>query len=276
MKTGILTLWMLVMVAGIASAEERPGLPTADEIVRKANHMALYQGADSKGRVTLVITDKQGRSRTRQFNILRKNIGDNDRDQYFYAFFQSPADVRRMVFMVHKHAGAENDDDRWLYLPALDLVKRIAAGDKRTSFVGSDFLYEDISGRGVDEDLHELLRSTETHYIVKNTPRKKGEVEFAYYLAHIDRQTLLPVRLEYFKPGDRLYRVIEATRVEPVAAEEEGRKVLYSTVVRSLARNLETGGRTEMSYADIRYNLGLDESLFSERYLRRPPRTVLR
>lgn len=276
MKTGIPTLLMLVMVAGIASAEERPGLHTADEIVRKANHMALYQGADSKGRVTLVITDKQGRSRTRQFNILRKNIGDDDRDQYFYAFFQSPADVRRMVFMVHKHAGAENDDDRWLYLPALDLVKRIAAGDKRTSFVGSDFLYEDISGRGVDEDLHELLRSTETHYIVKNTPCKEGEVEFAHYLAHIDRQTLLPVRLEYFKPGDRLYRVIEATRVEPVAAEEEGRKVLYPTVVRSLARNLETGGQTEMSYADIRYNLGLDESLFSERYLRRPPRTVLR
>ena len=33
----------------------------------------------------------------------------------------------------------------YISLP-LDLVKRIASTDKRSSFVGSDFTYEDISG----------------------------------------------------------------------------------------------------------------------------------
>ena len=36
-----------------------------DEIVQKANHMSLYQGEDGKGKVSLLIKDKQGRMRKR-------------------------------------------------------------------------------------------------------------------------------------------------------------------------------------------------------------------
>jgi len=53
----------------------------------------------------------------------------------------------------------------------LDLVKRIAARDKRTSFVGSDFLYEDVSGRSLDEDTHELVDVSDRLFIVKNVPK---------------------------------------------------------------------------------------------------------
>jgi hypothetical protein len=65
-------------------------------------------------------------------------------DQDFMVFFSRPSDVRGTVFLVAKHV--DRDDDRWLYLPGLDLVRRISAGDKRTSFVGSHFFYEDVSG----------------------------------------------------------------------------------------------------------------------------------
>jgi len=56
--------------------------------------------------------------------ILRRDVADGG-DQKFYVYFLEPADVRKMVYMVWKHT--DRDDDRWLYLPALDLVKRIAA-----------------------------------------------------------------------------------------------------------------------------------------------------
>lgn len=276
MKTGMLVLLMSGLMMHGALAAELARALSAEAIARKANHMALYQGDDCRARVTMVITDRQGRTRHREFNMLRRDDGADDQNQKFYAVFLKPADVRKMVFMVHKHAALQQDDDRWLYMPALDLVKRIAAGDKRTSFVGSDFLYEDISGRGVEEDMHELVETTDACFVIKNTPRRPADVEFAYYLAHIDRKTFLPLKLEYFKSDERLYRVIESTRVEAVAAEENGLQVLFPTVVRSVARDLESGGSTEMTTTAIRYNLGLDDSVFSERYLRRPPRTVLR
>ncbi len=84
----------------------------------------------------MTITDAQGKERRREFVILRKDKEDGG-NQFFYVYFFKPSDVRKMVFMVHKYV--DRDDDRWLYLPALDLVKRIAAADVRTRFVGLTF-----------------------------------------------------------------------------------------------------------------------------------------
>lgn len=272
----ILAVLFCAIVLGIASEEGLAEELSVDEIVRRANHMALYQGGDGKGKVTLVITDKQGRTRKREFNMLRKNDDDKDQDQKYYTFFQLPADVRKMAFMVHKHSAPEKDDDRWLYMPSLDLVKRIAASDKRTSFVGSDFLYEDISGRNPAEDHHELLQTTEAHYILKNIPKKPDHVEFSYYIAHIDTQTFIPMKMEFFKAEASLYRVIEVLKVKEVQSTENGRSVVYPTVVLSAASNLENGSRTEMTFSNIQYNIGLGDEIFTERYLRRPPRSAMR
>lgn len=275
MKTVILTI-LLGLLVGAASAEELSTVPTADEIARKANHVALYQGTDSKGQVSMVITDKQGRTRNRKFNMLRLNVGECDRDQKYYAFFQAPADVRKMVFMVHKQAALEEDDDRWLYMPGLDLVKRIAASDKRTSFVGSDFLYEDISGRSPAEDEHQLLEATDKFFVLKNIPKRPDEVEFEFYVAHIDKKTFVPMKMEFYKKGNRLYRVIEARQVAEIETEENGRTVTYPTVTVSVARDLEDGSETRMVLSDIQYNIGLSDKIFTERYLRRPPRDAMR
>ena len=161
-------------------------------------------------------------------------------------------------------------------MPSLDLVKRIAAGDKRTSFVGSDFLYEDISGRSAAEDTHELIRTTRDHYVLKNVPKNPEKVEFEYYTAYIDKKTFIPVRMEYFKKNDRLYRIIMSEKIEEVASEENGKKVFYPTVTVSVAKDVENGSETRMFFSNVQYNVGLDDNIFTERYLRRPPRVVLR
>ncbi|WP_319524334.1 outer membrane lipoprotein-sorting protein [uncultured Desulfosarcina sp.] len=264
----------LLLVAGVVLGQTV--MPTADEIIHKANHMALYQGADTKANVAMVITDKQGRVRKRAFSSLRKNDDNLDRNQKYYTFFQAPADVRKMTFMVHKHADLEKDDDRWLYMPSLDLVKRISASDKRTSFVGSDFLYEDISGRSPEDDFHEMVEMTEDYYVIKNTPKNPDSVEFAHYTARIDKKTFLPMKIEFFKKDGRAYRVIESLQVDAIQAEQNGQPVTYPTVTVSIAKNLESGSTTKMFVSNVRYNVGIRDDIFSERYLRRPPRDVMR
>ena len=267
----ILTMIGLLAWAGACPAGQDH--PSVEEIVTRSNHMALYQGQDCRGTIALTIIDKQGRVRERQFNMLRMDAAEEDLDQKYYVYFLEPADVRKMVFMVHKHV--DRDDDRWMYLPSLDLVKRIAASDKRTSFVGSDFLYEDISGRGSKEDTHELMEVTDEHYVLKNVPLDPEGVEFAYYVAFIDRQTFLPARLEYHKADDRLYRVIETLAVESVSATENGAPTAYPTVVRSVAKDLDNESSTEMVFTNVNYNIGLEEDIFTERYLRMAPKEVM-
>jgi outer membrane lipoprotein-sorting protein len=256
----VLLLVLLSLSVAHAGAEY-----SVDEIVEKANLNAYYQGDDGRARVHMTITDEQGRTREREFVILRKDREDGG-DQFFYVYFDRPADVRKMIFMVWKHPGA--DDDRWLYLPALDLVKRIAATDKRTSFVGSDFLYEDVSGRGIDEDDHELIEITDTNYVLKNVPKIPKSVEFGSYTIWIDKKTFLPMKAEYFDRAGNRYRTVEAVAVESIQ--------WHPTITRSRVSNLETGSTTKLEFSDIRYGVGLDEKIFSERYLRRPPREAKR
>ena len=269
-------IWILLAFAPAAWAQDAaPAAPSVDEIVNRANLAAYYQGQDGKSHVEMKITDSQGRTRQRVFNILRYNIKKGG-DQDYFVYFLEPADVRRMVYMVQKHVGLNKDDDRWLYIPSLDLVKRIAASDKRTSFVGSDFLYEDVSGRSPELDTHELVKTTADRYVLKNVPKEPDKVEFKYYLVEIDKKTYMPMKMEYYDHNDKLYRVIESTKLEMIPAKEDGKDVEYPTVTESVAKDLNSGSQTEMKFTDVKYNIGLSKNLFTERYLRRPPREAMR
>ncbi|MBN2451362.1 MAG: outer membrane lipoprotein-sorting protein [Lentisphaeria bacterium] len=259
--------------AGLFACAVRAQSPSAEEIVARANRAAYYQGSDGRATVRMAITDAGGQVRERQMTILRRddvppgNSGDEHcGEQKFYVYFHRPADVGKMAFMVWKHL--DRDDDRWLYLPALDLVKRIAASDERTSFVGSDFFYEDVSGRRPQEDEHELVETTETAYVLRNTPKDPTLVEFSHYTTWVDRKTSLPVKAEYYDRGGKIYRVYEALETSMIQD--------HPTVTRAKMSNLGTGGSTITEYSDVAYDVGLPEDIFSERYLRRAPRQYLR
>ncbi len=249
-------------------------VPTVDEIVQRSNMTTYYQGQDGRVQVEMMITDSQGRERQRRLTILRIDEAKSDvvegqayqGGQKFYVYFHRPADVSKMAFLVWKHL--EQDDDRWLYLPALDLVKRIAATDKRTSFVGSDFFYEDVSGRRLDEDNHELVETTNSYYVIKNTPKDLAGVEFSYYTMFIHKQSYIPVQVEYYDKAGVKYRVAKALGVKTIQG--------YPTVTKASIDNLKIGSKTVMEYTDVEYDIGLDDALFTERYLRKAPRQQLR
>jgi outer membrane lipoprotein-sorting protein len=247
--------------ASIMAAEE----PNVEEIVQKANLAAYYAGDDGRAEVSMTITDSQGRERIREFVILRKDVEDGGK-QLFYVYFKKPSDVKKMVFMVHKNV--TSDDDRWMYLPALDLVKRIAASDKRTSFVGSNFMYEDVSGRNLSEDSRELVESDDTHYVIKNTPNKPDEVEFSSYTVEIDKKTFLPIKGVYLDKNGKEYRIVEATKVEDVDG--------IPTVMESKVTDLAAGSSTVSKFSNIKYNVGLKDKIFTERSLRKAPREAKR
>ena len=264
MKTLNALLIAFALLGVNAAAAEDAATPSVEEIVNRTNEVAYYQGADGRARVQMEITDGQGRTRTKEFTILRRNEGEPGGDQKFYVYFHLPADERGTVFMVWKYVG--RDDDRWLYLPALDVTRRIAASDTRTSFVGSHFFYEDVSGRGIEEDHHELVDVTEHYYVLKNTPKDPGSVEFDAYTMHIHKDTFIPVRVEY-EQGGEVYRTVSAEKVDEIDG--------FTTVTQSRVEDTRMGGHTVMQYKSVNYNVGLPEDVFTERYLRRAPRQHL-
>lgn len=237
---------------------------TGTQIIEKSLAANYYAGLDRTTKGKMTITDKNGSVRIREFRVARLNEAENASahdDQNYFVKFNHPNDLDGVVFMVKKHVG--NSDDRWLFLPKLDLVRRIAAGDKRTSFVGSDVLYEDVSGRHPMDDTHELDSESKSYYIVKSIPKDPSLVEFQYYKTWVHKTTFLALKREYYDASDKLYRQLKVDKV----AEVKG----IPTVMNSTVRDFNTGSVTTVACDNVNYNVGVTEDLFSERNLRNPP-----
>ncbi len=267
------TLLPLLLLTAVALPTTAADL-SVDEIVHRVNKTAYYQGKSGRANVQMEITDKPGRIRQRRLTILRRDEADSDdiadtayhSNQKLYVYFQRPADVNKMVFLVWKQL--DQDDDRWLYLPALDLVKRIAASDQRTSFAGSDYYYEDVSGRNLNADHHQLIETTENYYVLKHTPKDPKSVEFDHYVMYVHKTSFIPVQTQYFDARGEKYRVATALNVETIDG--------YPTVTQSSMEDLRSGSKTVLTYSYVSYNVDLPDVIFSERYLRNAPTGYLR
>ena len=253
-----------LLALGFSITASAEALTDANDIIARADLAAYYAGADGRSEVRMIISDAQGRQQRRQFTVLRRDIDDAG-DQQFLVVFSQPSDVRNTAFLVDKHI--DRDDDRWLYLPGLDLVKRISAGDKRTSFVGAHYFYEDVSGRRPSDDAHVLIETADEFYVLEHTPLDTQSVEFTSYVTWIDKETFLPMKIDYTNAAGNLYRRVEVLSVEDFDGNP--------TVTTSRVSDLLTGGKTDMQFRYIKYDVGLSESVFTERSLRNPPRDWL-
>ena len=134
-------------------ARQSPRLP-ADAVARRLQDRDL--GRDSRTTMRMTLADRHGRMRERVLEgvTLRGPEGprgpaaapDGDRRLIRFSY---PNDIRGTGFLVWEHPSAE--DERFLFLPSLGRVRRIAGSETQDSFVGSDFTYEDIGGREFEE-----------------------------------------------------------------------------------------------------------------------------
>ena len=255
-------LFVFLTAVGFPSAALAADPPQAGtEVVQKSQATFFEAGKDFQARIKMTLTTREGQQRLRELTMLRKNYPAGE--QKYFIYFHSPADVAGTTFMVYKYPN--RDDDRWLFIPAINLVNRIAARDSRSSFVGSDFTYEDVSGRELAADRHTLLKEDELDghkvFVVESIP--KTSAEYARKVAWIDQVTFLPLKEDYYDIQGALYKVFSANE----AKEIQG----IPTVMKRTMANVKSGHKTEVVFERIQYNVGIGDDLFSERYLRKPP-----
>jgi len=239
----------------------------ANEIMKKS-HLAYYYAADDgTAEVTMTLVDRKGKERTREFTMLR--IDDEEGgNQKYYTYFKKPSDVARMTFMVHKTS--DGNDARWIYVPAVDLIKPISADDKNSSFVGSDFSYEDVSGRHWTEDSHTLTGESDLDgravWVIESVP-KEPYSGFAKKISYIDKESFLPLKEEYYNDKGEMTRLFTAEKIEDVDG--------FTTMTVRKMEDLKKGSHTIVAFNQIKYNVGLKDDIFTERYLKNPPRQFI-
>jgi len=260
----VATLLLLTAVAlSPAIAQE-----DATEIMKKSHMAYYYAGDDGIAEVTMTLVGKGGKERVREFTMLRMDVEDGG-NQMYYTYFKKPSDVARTSFMVHKTS--EGNDKRWIYVPAVDLIRPISADDKNSSFVGSDFSYEDVSGRHWNEDTHTLKGDSTIDgaavWVIESTPKEEYE-GFATKISYISQDNLLPLMELYYNDKGDLIRRFSAVNIEEIDG--------FVTMNVRKMEDLKKGSHTVVDFSSIDYDEGLTEDIFTERYLKNPPRKFIR
>jgi len=255
---------VLVMSALLPGRVDAEAPPSASAIVAKSLQSFFFAGSDMKAQVVMTLTPASGPKRVREFRMLRRNE-KKDGEQKFFMYFNQPADVRGMTFLIAKYP--QKDDDRWLFVPAINMVKRIAARDAAQSFVGSDFTYEHVSGRDLEADDHKLLRKGEKVagkdcYVIESVA--KSAAEYKRKISWIDEASFLLIKEEYYNAKDEIMKVFTADEIRDVSG--------IPTITKRTMANKKTGHTTTVVFADTAYNVGIESEIFSERYLKEPPR----
>lgn len=245
--------------SGVASAADE--VKNGRDAIELARLRAFYSGKDRIASGHITVNEANGVVRNRDYTVMRLDEKPGG-DQYYFVHFTKPSDMADTTFLVHKHVDAAKDDDRWLYLPKLNLVRRIAAGDKRTHFVGTDLFYEDVSGRHIDDDKHTLVEENDKYWVVESKPKAADTVEFTSYKTWVHKKTHLNIKVEYYK-GDKQYRECKVLKVRNIDG--------IPTPTLGEVLDLETGSKTTSNLLTIKYNAGLPRDIFEERYLRNPP-----
>lgn len=219
-------------------------------------------GKDTATRFTMTLTRPGSTTRQRLAFSFRADSGSGNVRALLR--FVDPADIRGTGLLVHSKA--EGDADQWLYLPALDQVRRIASERRGGSFVGSDLNYEDLQDRRPERDRHQLLGEEtiegQPTRILQSVPVDPGNSVYSKRVAWIHEPTLLPLRVDFYQAGEQPTKRLTVHRVEQIQG--------YWTVTDSTMTDLESGNQTRITMDKVNYDLGLPDSLFTTQTLADP------
>lgn len=230
----------------------------AASIVEKSRNRIQADTISTRSR--MVITAKDGKTSERLMDQYSKDdAGGNSR---MVVVFQSPASVAGTRFLTIENAGKE--DDRWIYLPELKKVRRIAASEGSGSFVGSDLSYDDVSSASRDAGLdnHRLVREDKLNgadcYVIESTP-KDASYQYSRMVQYIDKSTFVNYKLELYDKRGTHVKTMEVLKVEDV----QGRLTPMITKLSTLA----AGTSTSINVQIIKYDDNIPEQVFTPAYL---------
>lgn len=248
------------------TAQERTAArraPAPESVAREVQERDT--GRDSRAEMRMRIFDRQGRPRERTLTLMTLRGAGAAGDRTFVRFLY-PNDIKNTALLVWEHDNA--DDERFLYLPALGRVRRIASEEKQESFAGSDLSYEDIGGRDVGDYTYAFANENATWTAPDGTrspawalESKASDVnaDFPRSISLVLKDRLIVVHAESFNRRNERTKVFDVRRLERV---DDIWSVLELVVV-----NERQNTRTELTTTSLRYNTGLTDNDFSRRQL---------
>ncbi len=138
--------FITVVLAGVCAATAAE--PVSDDAAA-ARGLEIFTEADARDsgygdlEVDLRMTLRSARGNATERALRIRQLEMPDDGDRVLVVFDTPANIRGTALLSHGRLAGQ--DDQWLFLPALNRVKKIASRNKTGPFLGSEFSFEDLS-----------------------------------------------------------------------------------------------------------------------------------
>jgi outer membrane lipoprotein-sorting protein len=245
-------------------------LPGAHPLFAESDARAIMAGVyqqdtsrDVTLKATLDVTDKDSHTVRKRFTLNRIGSFGNGKT---LVRFTDPPELRGVALLSINQPGLT--DRQWIYTPATERVRSVSPRERSERFAGSDFTFEDIAERSLDDFAYQLLPAEdniENHKTFKilATPLtpERSQYKFIYYWVAQDVPCIL--HAEMYDQDGRKVRELHASGLKKEAGIWGPRK----TEMRALLE----GTKSVLTIDEFHMNTGVDSALFTPEALERNP-----
>lgn len=188
---------------------------------------------------------------------------DNEGNTHSVMVFHSPASVKNTRFLTRENT--DNDDDQWIFLPSLNRIRRIAASDGSSSFMGTEFTYDDLSSKKLDDSTYQYLRTENAQgyecYVVEARPRDGVDSNYFKTISWVttDSEINTVVKIEMYKSETKLQKVLVVDDLKMVSG--------YWIPIRMTITNIENNRSTTILQQRLELDISVNPSRFTPRFL---------
>ncbi|MDJ0739637.1 MAG: outer membrane lipoprotein-sorting protein [Gammaproteobacteria bacterium] len=232
-------------VAGRKLAEQVYDAPTGDDFASRAVMTLIEKGRKPRKRVMYTIAVE--RQRGERWSLTR---------------FTDPKDIDGVGLLTKDYPGDNND--QWLYLPALGRVRRVSSGRKGGRFVGSDLFFEDLRDREVEMDHHRYLGERKLGKlgvkVLESVPVDSSNSVYTKRVSYIHPGTLIALRVDLYQAhSDKPVKRLSVKRIKRIQG--------FWTVLDSVMQDLESDHQTRITLSKATYNQGVPDRVFTSQAL---------
>lgn len=244
-------LWLMAGVAAQAAAQ------SAREIMQEAQRRTDASSQRYEG--LLQVIDAKGKVTDKRWEYTR--LGSHGASKSVLRF-TAPAEVKGVALLIVNHP--DRASDQWMWTPAIARDRRIALQDRSTRFFGTDFSFEDLEERDVDQYDYSLLGEESIDGVVcwriEARPKQTKTSQYTRSRVWVRKDNYAHAQIENDIKGT-LVRRLKYSQLEQVQGIWTAR-LLEMT-------DLRRKSRTILKLETLQYNLPMKDDEFTLQALRR-------
>ena len=176
--------------------------------------------------------------------------------------FSAPAEVKGVALLVVNHP--DRSSDQWMWTPAIGRDRRIALQDRSTRFFGTDFSFEDLEERDVDQYDYRLTGEEAIEgapcWRIEARPKQSKTSQYTLSRMWVRKDIYVPVQYENFIREQPVRRLVQK--------DIQNIQGIWTARLQEMT-DLRRKSHTVLRMEKLEYNFPLKEDEFTVQALRR-------